>query len=97
MHIACGSELASEGCCLNDCAVPAGCWQGSSWLGIEGMRAQELALHAVHREHQDLPVSSLSMQSLVCSPVKDNIIVQYVYLAISAITAIIALDHAAIS
>ena len=65
MHIAGGSELASEGAaeglrCLNDGSALAGSWQG--WQGVEGVRAQELALHAVHHERLDLPVSSLARQ-----------------------------------
>ena len=68
MHIASGGELANEGaaegmCCVDDGAAPAGSWQG--WPGVEGVRAQELGLHAVHRERRDLPVSSLVRQSLV--------------------------------
>ena len=68
MHIAGGSELACEGAaegvrCLDNGAAPAGSWQG--WPGVEGVRAQELALHAIHRERRDLPVSSVVRQSLV--------------------------------
>ena len=67
MHIAGGGELASEGAAegvrsVDDGAAPAGSWQG--WQGMEGVRAQELGLHAVHRERQ-VPVSSLIRQSLV--------------------------------
>ena len=68
LHIAGGGELASEGAAegvrgVDDGAAPAGIWQG--WQGMEGVRAQELGLHAVHRERRDLPVSSLVRQSLV--------------------------------
>ena len=68
MHIAGGGELASEGAaegvsCFDDGAAPAGSWQG--WQGVEGVRAQELGLYAVHRKRQDLPASSLVRQSLV--------------------------------
>ena len=68
MHIAGGGELASEGAAegvrgLDDGAAPAGSWQG--WQGVEGVRARELALHEVHRERRDLPISSLVRQSLV--------------------------------
>ena len=67
MHSAGGSEVASEGAaegelCVDDGAAPAGSWQG--WPGVEGVRAQELALHAVHRERR-VPVSSLVRQSFV--------------------------------
>ena len=52
MHIAGGGELASEGAAegvrgVDDGAAPGGSWQG--WPGVEGVRAQELGLHAVHR------------------------------------------------
>ena len=43
-----------SGRCLDDSAAPAGSWQG--WPGVEEVGAQELALHAVHRDRQDLPV-----------------------------------------
>ena len=69
MHIAGGGELASEGaaegvraCGVDNGAAPAGSWQG--WPGVEGVHAQEPALHAVHRERR-VPVSSLVRQSLV--------------------------------
>ena len=67
MHFACGGELASEGAAagirgVDDSATQAGSWQG--WPGVEGVRAQELGLHAVHRERR-VPVSSLVRQSLV--------------------------------
>ena len=67
MHIAGGGELASEGAAegvrsVEGCAAPAGSWQG--WPGVKGVRAQELGLHAVHRERR-VPVSSLVRQSLV--------------------------------
>ena len=71
MHISGGSKLASEEaaegvCGLDDGAAPEGSWQLVARLpGIEGVRAQELALHAVHSKRQDLPVSSLVRQSLV--------------------------------
>ena len=50
MHIAGGSELACEGAaegvrCLDDGAAPEDSWQG--WPGVEGVCAQELALHTV--------------------------------------------------
>ena len=50
MHLAGTGKLASERAaevvsCLNDCAAPAGSWQG--WPGVEGVCAQELLLHAV--------------------------------------------------
>ena len=66
MHIAGGSELASKGAAegvrsVDECAAPAGSWQG--WPGVGGVRAQELGLHAVHRERR-VPVSSLVRQSL---------------------------------
>ena len=68
MHITGGCELASEGAAksvrgLDDGVAPAGSWQG--WPGVEGVHAQELALHAVHRERRDLPAYSLVKQSLV--------------------------------
>ena len=52
MHIAGGGELASEGAAegvrgVDDGAAAAGSWQG--WPGVEGVRAQEFGLHAVHR------------------------------------------------
>ena len=67
MHIAGGGELASEGAAkgvrgVDDGATPAGSWQG--WPSVEGVLAQELALHVVHRELL-VPVSSLVRQSLV--------------------------------
>ena len=67
MHIAGGGELASEGAAegvrgVDNGAAPAGSGQG--WPGVEGVRAQEPALHAVHREHR-VPVSFLVRQSLV--------------------------------
>ena len=67
MHIAGGGELASEGAAegvrgVDDGAAPAGSWQG--WPSVEGVRAQELALPAVHRERL-VPVTSLVRQSLV--------------------------------
>ena len=67
MHIAGSSELAKEGVSkgmrgVDDGAAAAGSWQG--WQGVEGVRAQELGLHAVHRERR-VPVSSLVRQSLV--------------------------------
>ena len=53
MHIASCGELSSEGAaesvrCVDDSTAPAGSWQG--WPGVEGVRAQKLALYAVHRE-----------------------------------------------
>ena len=58
------SAGAAEGMrSVDDGAAPAGSWQG--WQGVEGLHAQELRLHAVHRERRDLPVSSLVRQSLV--------------------------------
>ena len=68
MHIAGGGDLASEGAAegvhgLDDGAAPVGSWQG--WLGVQGVRTQELVLHAVHSERRDHPVSSLVRQSLV--------------------------------
>ena len=67
LHIAGGGELAREGAAegvrgVEDGAAPAGSWQG--WPGVKGVRAQELGLHAVHRERR-VPVSSLVRQSLV--------------------------------
>ena len=61
LHIAGGGELASEGAAecvrgVKDGAAPTGSWQG--WPGVEGVCAQELGLHAVHRERR-VPVSSL--------------------------------------
>ena len=47
---------------VDDDAAPAGSWQG--WPSVEGVRAQELALHALHRERR-VPVSSVVRQSLV--------------------------------
>ena len=105
-----GGELASEGAAegvhgLDDGTAPAGSWQG--WPGVKGVRAQELGLHAVHRERR-VPVSSLVRQSFVLGAMfaclsqhldlrnKEKIIVQYAYLAISAITATTVLDHEAI-
>ena len=66
LHIAGGGELAREGAAegvrgVEDGAAPEGSWQG--WPGVEGVRAQELALHAVHHERR-VPVSSLVRQSL---------------------------------
>ena len=66
-HIAGGGELASEGAAegvrgVDDGAAPACSWQG--WPRVEGVRAQELALHAVHCERR-VPASSLARQSLV--------------------------------
>ena len=57
-----GADEGKRG--VDDGAAPAGSWQG--WPSVEGvtMRAQELALHAVHRERQ-VAVSSLVRQSLV--------------------------------
>ena len=68
MHIASCGELANDGVAggmrgVDDGAAPEGSWQG--WQGVEGVRPQELGLHAVHSERQDLPVSSLVRQSLV--------------------------------
>ena len=48
---------------LDNGAAPAGSWQGCP--GVEDVRAQELALRAVHSERRGLPVSSLVRQSLV--------------------------------
>ena len=71
MHIAGGGELASEGAAecvrgVENGAAPTGSWQG--WPGVEGVRAQELGLHAVHRERR-VPVSSQVRQSLVLGAV----------------------------
>ena len=60
MHIAGGGEVASAGAAegvrgVDDSAAPAGSWQG--WPGVDGVRAQELGLHAVHRERRDLLVA----------------------------------------
>ena len=110
MHIAGGGELASEGAAegvrgVDDGAAPADSWQG--WPGVEGVRTRAWAAYSSSREQSPCLIPGKAVTCIGCDvrlfkptlglTQQGKIIAQYAYLAIGAFTAIIVLDHVAIS